>query len=83
MCGIFGIFNHDDAATITALGLHSLQHRGQEACGIVTHNKNNFYLNGFTSTINKKFKSNYKFHRSKMSNIELFWLTKERINKIY
>ena len=44
MCGIFGIFNHDDAATITALGLHSLQHRGQEACGIVTHNKNNFYL---------------------------------------
>ena len=44
MCGIFGIFNHDDAATITALGLHSLQHRGQEACGIATHNKNNFYL---------------------------------------
>ena len=45
MCGIFGIFDHDDAATITALGLHSLQHRGQEACGIVSHNdKNNFYL---------------------------------------
>ena len=44
MCGIFGIFNHEDAATITALGLHSLQHRGQEACGIVTHDKNNFYL---------------------------------------
>ena len=44
MCGIFGIFNHDDAATITALGLHSLQHRGQEACGMVTHDKNNFYL---------------------------------------
>ena len=43
MCGIFGIFDHDDAATITALGLHSLQHRGQEACGIVTHNQNNFY----------------------------------------
>ena len=44
MCGIFGIFDHDDAATITALGLHSLQHRGQESCGIVTHNNNNFYL---------------------------------------
>ena len=43
MCGIFGIFNHSDAATLTALGLHSLQHRGQEACGIVTHNENNFY----------------------------------------
>ena len=44
MCGIFGIFNHEDASTITALSLHSLQHRGQEACGIVTHDKKNFYL---------------------------------------
>ena len=44
MCGIFGIFDHEDAATITALSLHSLQHRGQEACGIVTHDKKNFYL---------------------------------------
>ncbi len=44
MCGIFGIFNHEDAATITALGLHSLQHRGQEACGIASHDRKNFYL---------------------------------------
>ena len=35
-CGVFGIFGHPDAAAITALGLHALQHRGQEACGIVT-----------------------------------------------
>ncbi len=34
-CGVFGIFNHPDAAAITALGLHALQHRGQEAAGIV------------------------------------------------
>lgn len=34
-CGVFGIFGHDDAATLTALGLRALQHRGQEACGIV------------------------------------------------
>jgi amidophosphoribosyltransferase len=33
-CGIFGIYNHKDAAALTALGLHALQHRGQEACGI-------------------------------------------------
>src|ERR1700720_2608781 len=33
-CGVFGIFNHEDAAAITALGLHALQHRGQEAAGI-------------------------------------------------
>jgi amidophosphoribosyltransferase len=34
-CGVFGIFGHPDAAAITALGLHALQHRGQEAAGIV------------------------------------------------
>ena len=35
-CGIFAIFNSEDAATNTALGLHALQHRGQEAAGIVS-----------------------------------------------
>ncbi|HUB63680.1 MAG TPA: amidophosphoribosyltransferase [Methylocella sp.] len=35
-CGIFGIFGHPSAAAVTALGLHALQHRGQEAAGIVT-----------------------------------------------
>jgi amidophosphoribosyltransferase len=35
-CGIFGIFGSADAAVNTALGLHALQHRGQEAAGIVT-----------------------------------------------
>ncbi|GAI49381.1 unnamed protein product, partial [marine sediment metagenome] len=34
-CGVFGILGHPDAATLTALGLHALQHRGQEAAGIV------------------------------------------------
>jgi len=42
-CGIFGIFDNKDAAALTALGLHALQHRGQEGCGIVTHNGKNFY----------------------------------------
>ena len=42
-CGVFGIFNNSDAATLTALGLHALQHRGQEACGIVTFNGKNFF----------------------------------------
>jgi hypothetical protein len=36
-CGVFGIFGHPDAAAITALGLHALQHRGQEAAGIVSY----------------------------------------------
>jgi amidophosphoribosyltransferase len=35
-CGVFGVFGREDAAVLTALGLHALQHRGQEACGIVT-----------------------------------------------
>lgn len=35
MCGIFGIYGHEEAANITYLGLHSLQHRGQESAGIV------------------------------------------------
>jgi len=42
-CGVFGIFNNKDSATLTALGLHSLQHRGQEGCGIVTFDGKNFY----------------------------------------
>jgi amidophosphoribosyltransferase len=35
-CGIFGIFNSSDAARSIYYGLHALQHRGQESCGIVT-----------------------------------------------
>src|SRR5262249_19198066 len=36
MCGVFGILGHSEAANITYLGLHALQHRGQESAGIVT-----------------------------------------------
>ena len=39
-CGVFGAINADDASTIAALGLHALQHRGQEAGGIVTYEPN-------------------------------------------
>jgi len=42
-CGVFGIYNNKDAAALTALGLHALQHRGQEGCGIVTFDGNKFY----------------------------------------
>src|SRR5437764_14732987 len=34
-CGVFAIFGHDEAANLTYLGLHALQHRGQESAGIV------------------------------------------------
>jgi amidophosphoribosyltransferase len=42
-CGVFGILGHDDAAALTALGLHALQHRGQEAAGIVTFGGDHFH----------------------------------------
>ena len=42
-CGVFGIFGHPEAAAITALGLHALQHRGQEAAGIVSFDGKRFH----------------------------------------
>ena len=42
-CGVFGVFGHKDAATLTALGLHALQHRGQEGAGIVSFDGRNFH----------------------------------------
>ena len=42
-CGVFGIFQHDGAAALTALGLHALQHRGQEAAGIVSYDGEHFH----------------------------------------
>ena len=42
-CGVFGISNHDDASALVALGLHALQHRGQEGCGIVSYDGKNYH----------------------------------------
>jgi len=42
-CGIFGISNHTDSAALVALGLHALQHRGQEGCGIVSFDGKNYH----------------------------------------
>jgi amidophosphoribosyltransferase len=42
-CGIFGIFGHAEASTLTQLGLFALQHRGQEACGIVSADQGELY----------------------------------------
>ena len=41
-CGIFGVFGHPDAAALTALGMHALQHRGQESAGIVSFDGKHF-----------------------------------------
>jgi amidophosphoribosyltransferase len=42
-CGVFGVFGHADAAALTALGLHALQHRGQESAGIVSFDGDHFH----------------------------------------
>ncbi len=42
-CGIFGVSNHLDSSALVALGLHALQHRGQEGCGIVSFDGKNYH----------------------------------------
>ena len=54
-CGVFGIYGHDDAAAITTLGLHALQHRGQESAGIVTFDKNHFQADRRIGLVSEHF----------------------------
>ncbi|MDI7774643.1 amidophosphoribosyltransferase [Asticcacaulis sp. EMRT-3] len=42
-CGVFGVYGIDDASAITVLGMHALQHRGEEACGIASCDGRRFY----------------------------------------
>ncbi|MBA3526240.1 MAG: amidophosphoribosyltransferase, partial [Sphingomonas sp.] len=42
-CGVFGIWGADNAASFVALGLHALQHRGQEAAGITSFDGKHFH----------------------------------------
>ncbi|MDC0903021.1 amidophosphoribosyltransferase [Pelagibacteraceae bacterium] len=42
-CGVFGVSNHEDGSALVALGLHALQHRGQEGCGIVSFDGKNYH----------------------------------------
>jgi amidophosphoribosyltransferase len=43
-CAVFGIYNHEEAANLTYLGLYALQHRGQEASGIVSGDGDQFFV---------------------------------------
>ena len=57
-CGVFGIFNSPDAAANTALGLHALQHRGQEASGIVVFDGCQFRSHRACGRVGDSFNSN-------------------------
>ena len=54
-CGVFGIYGGPDAAACTALGLHALQHRGQEAGGIVSYDGKQFYSHRALGLISDNF----------------------------
>jgi amidophosphoribosyltransferase len=54
-CGVFGIWGHPDAAALTALGLHALQHRGQEAAGIVTFDGQQFWVERHIGLVGDNF----------------------------
>ena len=54
-CGVFGIFGHPDAAALTTLGLHALQHRGQEAAGIVSFDGERFHAERHHGLIGDNF----------------------------
>lgn len=56
-CGIFGIFGHPEASALTALGLHALQHRGQEAAGIVSFDGKHFYTHRALGLVGDNFNS--------------------------
>ena len=56
-CGVFGIYRHKDSAAHTALGLHALQHRGQEAAGIVTYDGKQFHRHRGLGLVGENFSS--------------------------
>jgi len=56
-CGVFGIFGHTDAAAHTVLGLHALQHRGQEAAGIVSYDGERFHSHRSLGQVADNFNS--------------------------
>lgn len=56
-CGVFAVFGADEAAALTALGLHSLQHRGTEGAGIVTCQDNTFYVQKAMGKVGENFNS--------------------------
>ncbi len=75
-CGVFGVSNATDASALTALGLHALQHRGQEGCGIVTfdgekyHSEKRFGLVGDNfnkEKVLKNLKGNYAIGHNRYS----------------
>ena len=57
-CGVFGVFDHGDAGALAVLGLHALQHRGQEAAGVVTFDNGQFIAERHAGLVGDAFGRN-------------------------
>lgn len=64
-CGVFGVYGSEDAAALTALGLHALQHRGQEACGVVSYDGESFYAQRALGLVDSTFSKSEVIERLK------------------
>ncbi|MBP0651230.1 amidophosphoribosyltransferase, partial [Mycobacterium tuberculosis] len=64
-CGVFGVFGHSGAAALTALGLHALQHRGQEAAGVVTFDGHQFFVERHIGLVGDNFTKPHVIERLK------------------
>jgi amidophosphoribosyltransferase len=60
-CGIFGVIGSAEAAAMTALGLHALQHRGQEAVGIISWDGKEFFARRGLGHVAQVFSDNAQF----------------------
>ncbi len=56
-CGVFGVYGHAESAALAALGLHALQHRGQEAAGIVAYDGEQFHAHRGLGHVGENFSS--------------------------
>ncbi len=64
-CGVFGVYGHPEAAALAALGLHALQHRGQEAAGIVAYDGEQFHAHRGMGHVGENFSSKDVIERLK------------------
>ena len=64
-CAIFGVYNHEKSAELSALGLHALQHRGQDSTGIVTTDKIKFFAHRGMGQVSDVFSDNKVFNHLK------------------
>jgi amidophosphoribosyltransferase len=55
MCGVFGVYGHPEAAKLTYLGLHALQHRGQESAGIISSDDKRLYAHRAMGLVHDSF----------------------------